>query len=167
MSFCENCGREILEESLGCPFCSVRDNIDYSRSGQERREGNAPAANVPDAVPQAEPVTDFTVEDRSGTYQRFETNWERAYAQAEPAEEKRLPLLLKIVVFAAVFMVGLFGQVVGAIAGVVLMKKESEEYRRFGKALLIFCIVLLAIEVVGAILFTMVSTNMMTYFLMH
>lgn len=163
MSFCEKCGREILEESLGCPFCSVRDNIDYSRSGQERRESHAQAA----MMPQAEPVTDFTVEDRNGTYQRFETHQERTYAQDEPMREKKLPLLLKIVIFVAIFMVGFFGQVVGAIAGAVLMKKESEDYRRFGKALLIYCIVLLAIEVVGAILFTMVSTNMMTYFWMN
>ena len=28
MSYCPNCGRQILDESLGCPVCNVRNNID-------------------------------------------------------------------------------------------------------------------------------------------
>lgn len=173
MSYCPHCGRKILEESLGCPFCSVKDNIDYSRSGQERMDGlqrEESAEPQTDTAPKAEPATDFTVEesDTRDARRHFAAQQpEPTFTQTEPVQEKRLPPVLKIVVFVAVFMVGFFGQVVGAIAGAVLMKKESEEYHRFGKALLIFCIVLLAIEVVGAILFTVVSTNMMTYFLIN
>lgn len=26
MSFCPKCGREIIDESLGCPICGVKEN---------------------------------------------------------------------------------------------------------------------------------------------
>ena len=32
MSYCPNCGRQILDESLGCPVCNVRNNIDPTKS---------------------------------------------------------------------------------------------------------------------------------------
>ena len=31
MSYCPNCGRQILDESLGCPVCNVRNNIDPTK----------------------------------------------------------------------------------------------------------------------------------------
>ena len=30
MSYCPNCGRQILDESLGCPVCNVKNNTDPS-----------------------------------------------------------------------------------------------------------------------------------------
>lgn len=57
MSFCPKCGREIIDESLGCPICGVKENT-------------RPETTQPDEQP-AEKVDSFTVEDAKGTYQKF------------------------------------------------------------------------------------------------
>ena len=59
MSFCPKCGREIIDESLGCPICGVKENT-------------RPETTQPDEQP-AEKVDSFTVEDAKGTYQKFES----------------------------------------------------------------------------------------------
>lgn len=59
MSFCPKCGREIIDESLGCPICGVKENT-------------RPETTQADDQP-AEKVNSFTVEDAKGTYQKFES----------------------------------------------------------------------------------------------
>lgn len=54
MSFCPKCGREIIDESLGCPICGVKENT-------------RPETTQADDQP-AEKVNSFTVEDAKGTY---------------------------------------------------------------------------------------------------
>ena len=48
MSFCPKCGREIIDESLGCPICGVKENT-------------RPETTQADEQP-AEKVDSFTVE---------------------------------------------------------------------------------------------------------
>ena len=67
MSFCPNCGRKILDEKMGCPVCSVRNNVDYSKPAQEEIK--------------AEPVTSFTVEDEKGNTHHFESSTETGNAE--------------------------------------------------------------------------------------
>ena len=66
MSYCPNCGRQILDESLGCPVCNVRNNIDptkkpvpteqtdeYKEGDSFREEAKAEQAekvNIPNAL---------------------------------------------------------------------------------------------------------------------
>ena len=64
MSYCPNCGRQILDESLGCPVCNVRNNIDPSK---EVIDGHAEEVK-------AETVDSFTVEDSDGTSHHFESS---------------------------------------------------------------------------------------------
>ena len=70
MSFCPKCGREIIDESLGCPICGVKENT---------RLETTQADDQP-----AEKVNSFTVEDAKGTYQKFESteNTRAAHGQA-------------------------------------------------------------------------------------
>lgn len=93
MSFCTKCGREILDESLGCPYCSVHENtqpgaIDttqtQSKAEQNQTENAQPlhsnetqsnttqTEETVETVEKVERVDSFTVEDHKGTYQRFE-----------------------------------------------------------------------------------------------
>ena len=159
MSFCPNCGRKILDESLGCPVCSVRENIDYSRPAQEpQRE---PQKEAP-----AEQVSSFTVEDNKGTYQRFESRTEtnaHGSQSAEPVQDKRIHPLLKILILVAIFITGTIGYMAGAVAGILLLKSPVEDYHKFGRVILIFCIVLIAISLIGGILFALVGGNMIMH----
>lgn len=38
MSFCTKCGREILDESLGCPYCSVHDNTQPGETNETQTQ---------------------------------------------------------------------------------------------------------------------------------
>ena len=160
MSDCPNCGRQILDESLGCPVCSVRNNMDYSRSSQERQE-----------EVRAEPVTAFTVEDQNGVSQRFESRKESGSRPSEeswgaaPVEERKLHPIVKVLVIVGILLVGFVGYIAGLVAGIVLRKSPFAEYRKFGKTLMILCIVLLVLSVIGWILLFVLHSAM--FFLNH
>ncbi len=146
MSYCPNCGRQILDESLGCPVCNVRNNIDPSR---EVFEGQAEEIK-------AEKVDSFTVEDSDGKDYHFESSAETGEAEykkkATVAEDAKIHPALKVLVIVLVVMVGGFGAVAGCVAGVVLSKSPSEDYRRFGKTLMTVSVVMLVLSFVCCVI---------------
>ena len=77
MSYCPNCGRQILDESLGCPVCNVRNNIDPSK---EVIDGQAEEVK-------AEAVEEFTVEDHDGKSHHFESSAETGEAEYKKWQE--------------------------------------------------------------------------------
>jgi len=137
MSYCPNCGRQILDESLGCPVCNVRNNIDPSK---EVIDGHAEEVK-------AETVDSFTVEDSDGTSHHFESSTETGEAEykkkATVAADAKIHPLLKVLVIVLIVMVGGFGVIAGCVAGVVLSKSPSEDYRSFGKTLMTVSVVML------------------------
>ena len=140
MSFCPNCGRQILDESLGCPVCNVRNNID---SSEEVIDGHAEEVK-------AETVEEFTVEEQDGTSHRFESSTETGEAEykkkATVAADAKIHPLLKVAVIVLIVMVGGFGAVAGCVAGVVLSKSPSQDYRDFGKLLMKVSVLMLVIS---------------------
>ncbi|MBR5794008.1 MAG: hypothetical protein IKY28_05030 [Anaerotignum sp.] len=140
MSFCPNCGRQILDESLGCPVCNVRNNIDPSK---EVIDGHAEEIK-------AETVEEFTVEEQDGTSHRFESSTETGEAEykkkATVAADAKIHPLLKVAVIVLIVMVGGFGAVAGCVAGVVLSKSPSQDYRDFGKLLMKVSVLMLVIS---------------------
>ncbi len=140
MSYCPNCGRQILDESLGCPVCNVKNNID-------------PAKTVVDGQAEevkAEAVDSFTVEDSDGKTHHFESNTETGDAEYVRKEkvsaDATIHPLLKILIIVLIVMVGGFGAIAGCVAGVVLSKSPSEDYRRFGKLMMTVSIVMLVLS---------------------
>lgn len=133
MSFCPKCGREILDESLGCPICNVKENTASSKADVE----------------EAEVIKEFTVEDKDGTSQKFQgeseaRSWE-SYQSTEPkpVQEQIIPTVLKVITILLVIFVGCIGQIAGLIAGIILLKSPVEDYSKFGKLLItISCIML-------------------------
>lgn len=123
MSYCPNCGRQILDESLGCPVCNVKNNTTGTASAKAEEE-------------KAEKVEEFTVEDNDGKTHHFETNEETGDAEyqrkATVAEDAKIHPLLKVLIIVMIVMVGGFGAIAGCVAGLVLSKSPSEDYRRFG-----------------------------------
>ena len=85
MSYCPNCGRQILDESLGCPVCNVRNNIDPTKKPvpteqtDEYKEGDSFREEA--KAEQAETVDSFTVEEADGKTHHFETNEETGDAE--------------------------------------------------------------------------------------
>lgn len=140
MSYCPNCGRQILDESLGCPVCNVRNNIDPSK---EVIDGQAEEVK-------AEAVEEFTVEDHDGKSHHFESSAETGEAEykkkATVAEDATIHPAIKVLVIVLIVLVGGFGAIAGCVAGVVLSKSPAEDYRRFGKTLMTVSIVMLVLS---------------------
>ena len=140
MSYCPNCGRQILDESLGCPVCNVRNNIDPSK---EVIDGQAEEVK-------AEAVEEFTVEDHDGKSHHFESSAETGEAEykkkATVAEDATIHPAIKVLVIVLIVLVGGFGAVAGCVAGVVLSKSPAEDYRRFGKTLMTVSVVMLVLS---------------------
>ncbi len=153
MSYCPKCGREIIDESLGCPICGVRDNVQY---GTQKTEQTNPAQPE---EPQAEKVESFTVEDGNGTYQRFESRqttggggtWgenPQNQRQYDPVNEPTIHPALKVIVIVLIILVGGIGAVAGLIAGIILMKSPAQDYQRFGKTITIISAIMLALSLI-------------------
>lgn len=140
MSYCPNCGRQILDESLGCPVCNVRNNIDPSKTVID---GQAEEIK-------AETVDTFTVEDNDGTSHHFESSAETGEAEyrkkATVAEDAKIHPAIKVLVIVLIVMVGGFGAIAGCVAGVALSKSPSEDYRKFGKLMMTVSIVMLVLS---------------------
>ena len=140
MSYCPNCGRQILDESLGCPVCNVRNNIDPSK---EVIDGQAEEV-------EAETVEEFTVEDHDGKSHHFESSAETGEAEykkkATVAEDATIHPAIKVLVIVLIVLVGGFGAIAGCVAGVVLSKSPAEDYRRFGKTLMTVSVVMLVLS---------------------
>lgn len=140
MSYCPNCGRQILDESLGCPVCNVRNNVDPSKTVID---GQAEEIR-------AETVEIFTVEDGQGNSHHFESSAETGKAEyrkkAAPAEEAKIHPALKVLIIVLIVLVGGFGAIAGCVAGVVLMRSPSADYRSFGKLMTTVSVAMLFIS---------------------
>ena len=140
MSYCPNCGKQILDENLGCPVCNAKNNIDPSK---DVIDGHAEEVK-------AETVEEFTVEDSDGRTHHFESSTETGEAeykkQSKVAEDAKIHPLLKVAVIVLIVMVGGFGAVAGCVAGVVLSKSPSQDYRDFGSLLMKVSIVMLVVS---------------------
>ncbi|MBQ2879108.1 MAG: hypothetical protein IJE27_00270, partial [Anaerotignum sp.] len=153
------CGRQILDESLGCPVCNVRNNIDPSKEVIDSQ-----AEEI-----KAETVDSFTVEESDGTSHRFESSAETGEAEykkkATVAEDAKIHPLIKVLVIVLIVMVGGFGAIAGCVAGVVLMKSPAEDYRRFGKTMVTVSLVMLLLSFLccGMSATMGVFSNMMSY----
>lgn len=141
MSFCPKCGREIIDESLGCPICGVKENT-------------RPETTQADDQP-AEKVNSFTVEDAKGTYQKFESTentsggtWASGGTNTEykPVNEQGIHPALKVIVIVLIILVGGIGAIAGLIAGIALMKSPVEDNQKFGKLITIISAVMLGLS---------------------
>lgn len=147
MSFCPKCGREIIDESLGCPICGVKENT-------------RPETTQADDQP-AEKVNSFTVEDAKGTYQKFESTentsggtWASGCTNTEykPVNEQGIHPALKVIVIVLIILVGGIGAIAGLIAGIALMKSPVEDNQKFGKLITIISAVMLGLSLICCII---------------
>ena len=147
MSFCPKCGREIIDESLGCPICGVKENT-------------RPETTQADDQP-AGKVNSFTVEDAKGTYQKFESTentsggtWASGGTNTEykPVNEQGIHPALKVIVIVLIILVGGIGAIAGLIAGIALMKSPVEDNQKFGKLITIISAVMLGLSLICCII---------------
>lgn len=175
MSYCPKCGREIIDESLGCPICSVRDNTRPSLSKEQvNTSGNATGNTAQQAqdTQEAEKVDTFTVEDSKETKQKVEdeqqvgATWGKSpntqYAETTPMEEKIIPTWLKVLIIAILIIVSLFfsgfGAIAGLISGIILMRSPVLDYQKFGKVLTIVSAVLVGLGLLCCLIFGSLMT---------
>ena len=125
MSYCPNCGRQILDESLGCPVCNVRNNIDPTKKPvpteqtDEYKEDNSFREEA--KAEQAETVDSFTVEEADGKTHHFETNEETGDAEYKKKNtvdaDAKIPTAIKVLVIVLIVAVGGLGAIAGCVVG--------------------------------------------------
>lgn len=179
MSYCPKCGREIIDESLGCPICSVRENTRPDSSREQTEVHNKEQAETTEPVHK---VDSFTVEDENGTKQKFENQqkvggtWGQSpnpdFNQPNPVEEKVIPTVLKVIIIVLLIVISLFvsgfGAIAGLIAGIILMRSPVLDYQKFGKTITIISGVLLGISVICCLVLTgLVSFGVITNSVMY
>ena len=175
MSYCPNCGRQILDESLGCPVCNVRNNIDPTKKPvpteqtDEYKEGDSFREEA--KAEQAETVDSFTVEEADGKTHHFETNEETGDAEYKKKNtvdaDAKIPTAIKVLVIVlivfgmATTLIILFiskikrsNPATMVLAGVALSKSPSEDYRHFGKTMMTVSIVMLVLSFICCVLGT-------------
>lgn len=136
MSYCPKCGREILDESLGCPVCGVKENK-VSLAKPQAEEQPKAGSEPPQALPAA---------GGNASGQRFESRVESgAWSGSQPADEKALPVALKVAVIVMMVLVGGIGAIVGLLGGIAMMKSPFEDYRSFGKTMVIVGVVMVSL----------------------
>ena len=162
MSYCPNCGRQILDESLGCPVCNVKNNIDPTKKPATTEQANEfkefDDFQEEAKTEQAETVDSFTVEDSDGKKHHFETNEETGDAEYKRKNtvdaDAKIPTAIKVLVIVLIVAVGGFGAIAGCVAGVALSKSPSEDYRKFGKLIMIISIVMLVLSFICCVIGT-------------
>ena len=155
MSYCPNCGRQILDERMGCPVCSVRENVDYSKTVIDGQTEEI----------KTETVEAFTVEDRNGTSQKFENRQTMGGEAVNPVQDKELHPLVKVLIIAAMIFMGMFGAFIGILVAMALKKSPYESYQKFGKTLMRFSIVYLVVCLILNAIFFVIGgmLNVMTH----
>jgi NAD(P)-dependent dehydrogenase (short-subunit alcohol dehydrogenase family) len=97
-----------------------------------------------------ETVDSFTVEDSDGQSHHFESSTETGEAEYKKktgvGSDAKIHPLLKVAVIVLIVMVGGFGAVAGCVAGVVLSKSPSQDYRDFGSLLMKVSIAMLVVS---------------------
>lgn len=102
MSYCSKCGRRIIDEEYGCPYCK----------------------------------------ESTSNY----------YGEYKPQEEG-LSNGIKVALVSLACLIP-FGFVAGIIVGAVFIGKSNIDYKSFGKALMILCIILLSLSLLCCIAIT-------------
>lgn len=152
MNFCPNCGRKILDESLGCPLCGVKNNRESQQAdhasggygGNEKKEGVQEENNTLTSVSGTKNGRNYS-SDGSDKYDTPRNYDNRSGYDNQGVEEKDLPKILKVILIVLIIAVGGPGAIVGIFGGIVLMKSPYEDYRKFGKAMLIVGLVMLIV----------------------
>lgn len=152
MKFCPECGRKILDESLGCPLCGMKDNEDGQQfdhvsseyEEKEQKEGVQEEYNTLTSVSGTKNGRSYSSYG-SDKYDAPRNYDNRSGYDNQGQVEKDLPTILKVILIFLIVMVGGIGAIVGIIGGMVLMKSPYEDYRKFGKTMLIVGLVMLII----------------------
>lgn len=124
--YCPNCGYFIDEFSKECEKCG------YQVNGNE----NNNQSDVIDAEFTEETVKEESIYDK--TDYNFDSNPNN--------ENTTLSNGIKVLLVAITVLFGGIGPIVGLISGIVLMGKPYEDYRSFGKLLVILSIILFVIS---------------------
>ena len=162
MSYCPNCGRQILDESLGCPVCNVKNNIDPTKKPVPTEQADEfkefDSFQDETKTERAETVDSFTVEDADGKKHHFETNEETGdteYKKKNTVDaDAKIPTAIKVLVIVLIIAGGGLGAIAGCVAGVALSKSPSEDYRRFGKTMMTVSIVMLVLSFICCVVGT-------------
>ncbi len=170
MGYCPNCGRKIENEDEGCPVCNNKQEEHKKVDLSKKRD--LPKSETSDIIPEE------TVENSEQNRVKKEidgknplnmsrsknvnniSNIEDTRLNRPNADnyEGNLSNGMKVAITAIVSIVPGIGSIIGIIAGLIFMGKLNEDYRSFGKALLIYSIAIISISFICCCLFMFLAS---------
>lgn len=173
--FCTQCGKELEEGSNICKHCNHERTVSLDKQELDRKEldrkENA-VGDVGEEEIEVEKVESFIVEDANGTKQHFtsktvDTNFkeqkqtqtqqskeqdtkqfhqqQQQETEAVPIQEKQLNGLIKAILIFSIIVLGGMGAIVGLVVGTTLLRSPIQNYRNFGKTLVLISTIYIVI----------------------
>lgn len=168
MSYCPNCGREIENEEEGCPVCNnnqgERKKVNLSKS----TDFNVVSNNV---IKDEEKINDKIAENnplnmaRNKNVQDINNIENNKFNSSNINDfEEELSNVIKVAITAFITIIPGIGAIIGIIAGILFMGRVQEDSRSFGKALLIYSIILISIAFICCCVFLLLGSHASRYY---
>lgn len=167
MSYCPRCGKEISNEEKGCVYCNQTEPLQELEGKKEQAE----LSEEKGVSLEKEQPSSTREEEAKGESKKEEENAKppKRLQQTPPppkpgaampppkVQSDNLSNGIKVLLAAAVAAVPMVGAVLGLILGLVFMSNTSEDYKSYGKALLILSIVWIGLGIICCLFLMVVS----------
>lgn len=159
MSFCPKCGREIIDETFGCPVCAFQkedentqtENTNHTDINQPYQGGagntnsNQPYQGGAGNTNGNQPYQGGAGNTNSNQYYQGGTWNQPNYQNNQMQQTNYIQTPIKVMSIALIILTGGIGAIVSLVCGIIMMKNDVEEYRKFGQVITIVSAAMLAI----------------------
>lgn len=133
MSFCPKCGREIIDETFGCPVCA------FQKEDENTQTENTNHTNINQPYQGGAGNTNNNQYYQSGTWNQPN------YQNNQMQQTNYIQTPIRVMSIAMIILTGGIGAIVSLVCGIIMMKNDIEEYRKFGQVITIVSAIMLAI----------------------
>ena len=146
MSFCPKCGREIIDETFGCPVCAFQKEDENTQTeNTNHTDINQPYQGGAGNTNGNQPYQGGAGNTNSNQYYQGGTWNQPNYQNNQMQQTNYIQTPIKVMSIALIILTGGIGAIVSLVCGIIMMKNDVEEYRKFGQVITIVSAAMLAI----------------------
>lgn len=146
MSFCPKCGREIIDETFGCPVCAFQKEDENTQTeNTNHTDINQPYQGGAGNTNSNQPYQGGAGNTNSNQYYQGGTWNQPNYQTNQMQQTNYIQTPIKVMSIALIILTGGIGAIVSLVCGIIMMKNDVEEYRKFGQVITIVSAAMLAI----------------------
>ncbi len=148
MSFCPKCGREIIDETFGCPVCAFQKEDENTQTeNTNHTDINQPYQGGAGNTNGNQPYQGGGGAGNTNSNQYYQGGtWNQPnYQNNQMQQTNYIQTPIKVMSIALIILTGGIGAIVSLVCGIIMMKNDVEEYRKFGQVITIVSAAMLAI----------------------